>query len=176
MNERKTEILSKLKALENDENDRNWWGFVLGGESGKIEIDLSIFDKNEAFIEIFKFNADNAFTAVLYQYEILNIFKNSTLTDCVVRVDKLPKNITKDSLIEQKGNSYQVILKGNMSQIAQNYQKIIESVDAENIVKLKQKIANKKEQNEKKKASDDTLQYFLQKSENRIIKNFERVM
>ena len=176
MNERKTEFLAKLQALENSEYERNCWGFLLGGESGKIEIDLSIFDKNEAFIEIFKFNADNAFTAVLYQYEILNILKNSSLTDCVVRVDKLSRNITEEFCIQQIESNYSALLKGNMSQIAQDYQEIVESAEEKTITNLRQSIADKKAQNEKQKASDDTLQYFLQKSENRVIKNFERVM
>lgn len=176
MNERKTEFLAKLQALENSEYERNWWGFVLGGESGKIEIDLSIFDKNEAFIEIFKFNADNAFTAVLYQYEILNILKNSSLTDCVVRVDKLSRDITEEYCIKQIESNYSALLKGNMKQIAQDYQEIVERTEEKTISNLRQSIANKKTQNEKQKASDDTLQYFLQKSENRVIENFERVM
>jgi len=176
MNERKTEILAKLQALENSEYERNCWGLVLGGESGKTEINLTIFDKTESFVEIFKFNADNVFTAILYQYEIVNILKNSSLTDCVVRVDKLPRNITEESCIKQIESNYSALLKGSMLQIAQDYREIVERADAENIANLRQSIANKKERNEKQKASDDTLQYFLQKSENRVIENFERVM
>ncbi len=171
MEEQKLDIFKNFRALENNSYERNYWGYLLNGRECDTEINVTIYDKYQIIVKEYQYKADNAYTALLYQYEIAKILKKSPLENCSICIDKRNYHHKKSTEYD-----YNVVLKGKESQISQDYKKVVEKSNQGTISALKQQLISKKAQNQRKQANEDTLLYFMQKYENNVIKSFERVM
>ena len=166
------QIYKDLRDLEEKQFTINHCGEILGSDACNMVISVSLIEakENEKVKEICSYKALNIYASLIFQHKIAQILSQQNTQ----KLNYIFSKETQECKSNQKGIDYTVHITPTSQELNKKLNEIVKNCNKNAIKSTKSLVNERKKELESKKIAEDTLMYFINKSQKFAVKEFEK--